>query len=452
MRYFAVIILLVLSKLAFAQGINFEKELNYEAALEKAKSEDKLIYIDFYTTWCGPCKIMAQRYFSDSVVGDKYNDAFVSLKIDAEKGEGIILAKMYEVVGYPTSLFIDPSDQTIVYRGVGCPTEREGFLEFADITIQEYTDPMEYEEYVSKFENGDIDSELLLRLIEKSSIRSLDYTPYLNAYFLSKSKEGMSIEEAYSLLTDYNGSVKSELYKFVDENFDKLSDTISYKSEQMSYIAYNDMMRAAENKDFDLYNTAKTYYTKYDPNSDRGIYDQDMVLYRDNKPKVKSVILNYGDGLFNQTKEQMQKKDDDFLETIKVQIRSQLELYNIPPEKMDSLTEVNLKLMPDAGHMATVQTAQSLNQLAWNVYERYPEDKNLVSKATLWAHKASDIAQQYAPSLWPAVADTEAHLLAISGKKKEAIELQTKAVEKAKESEDEDAEDLEEYLEELKSK
>ena len=85
-------------------------------AVAKAKAENKLIFIDFYTQWCGPCLNMAQTVFSLPTVGYYYNQTFINLKIDAEEGEGITLAKKYGVRSYPTYAFIDPATEEIVHR------------------------------------------------------------------------------------------------------------------------------------------------------------------------------------------------------------------------------------------------------------------------------------------------------------------------------------------------
>ena len=78
-------------------GINFLHGTTWTEAVAKAKAENKLIFIDFYTQWCGPCLNMAENIFTLGSVGNFYNDHFVCLKIDAETGEGVELAKKYEV-------------------------------------------------------------------------------------------------------------------------------------------------------------------------------------------------------------------------------------------------------------------------------------------------------------------------------------------------------------------
>lgn len=68
----------------YAQGIEFFHG-TYEEALQKARAEGKQIFVDVYTSWCGPCKMMAKNVFTRQEVGDYYNNKFVCLKLDAEK-------------------------------------------------------------------------------------------------------------------------------------------------------------------------------------------------------------------------------------------------------------------------------------------------------------------------------------------------------------------------------
>ena len=97
------------------QGIQFFQG-SWSEAVGQAKKENKLIFVDFYTQWCGPCYNMAKDVFTRQDVGNYYNEHFVNVKIDAENGEGIELAKKYKVRSYPTYAFIDPATEELVHR------------------------------------------------------------------------------------------------------------------------------------------------------------------------------------------------------------------------------------------------------------------------------------------------------------------------------------------------
>lgn len=87
-------------------GIHFFNG-SLKEAKAKAKKENKLIFIDCYTTWCGPCKKMAKSTFLSKEVGAYYNKNFICLKVDMESGEGPTIATNYAIEAYPTYLFLD---------------------------------------------------------------------------------------------------------------------------------------------------------------------------------------------------------------------------------------------------------------------------------------------------------------------------------------------------------
>ncbi len=100
-----------------AQGVNF-RTLSYAEAIKLAVKEKKMIFIDFYTTWCGPCKQMAKEVFPQQEVGAYFNRTFISLQFDAEQEEGMELAKKYAVRAFPTFVVLS-SDGTEVFRTSG---------------------------------------------------------------------------------------------------------------------------------------------------------------------------------------------------------------------------------------------------------------------------------------------------------------------------------------------
>ncbi len=109
-------------------GIVFE-DLTLKEALDKAKNEQKYVFLDCYTSWCGPCKIMSKQVFVQKEVGDLFNPSCVNIKIDMEKGEGPEIAKKYGIQAYPTMLILYPDGQ-IKYRMQG-GTEAGHFIQIA---------------------------------------------------------------------------------------------------------------------------------------------------------------------------------------------------------------------------------------------------------------------------------------------------------------------------------
>src|ERR1700741_2052577 len=95
-----ITILLSFNSSRAEEGIQFFNGTFKEAQV-KAKQENKLIFLDCYATWCGPCKWMASHVFTNDTVANFFNRTFVCVAQDMEKGEGLELAKTYSVKNYP---------------------------------------------------------------------------------------------------------------------------------------------------------------------------------------------------------------------------------------------------------------------------------------------------------------------------------------------------------------
>ena len=98
-------------------GVNFQ-DLTFEQAVEKAAKMRKQIFVDCYTSWCGPCKYMSNTVFPQEKMGDYMNPKFICVKYDMEKGEGPELAKKFGVRAYPTFVILN-TDGTVRHKFVG---------------------------------------------------------------------------------------------------------------------------------------------------------------------------------------------------------------------------------------------------------------------------------------------------------------------------------------------
>ncbi|MFN8337054.1 MAG: thioredoxin family protein [Cyclobacteriaceae bacterium] len=111
-------------------AVTFHK-ISFEEAKAKAKAENKVLFVDFYTAWCVPCLEFTRNVLTDKEVGEAMNKSFISLKYDAEKGDGIALAERYKVAGYPTLLVIDIDGNVLEEVGGQFIPRRELMIETA---------------------------------------------------------------------------------------------------------------------------------------------------------------------------------------------------------------------------------------------------------------------------------------------------------------------------------
>lgn len=170
--------LLLLPVWGYTQGVDF-RQVSYAEATELAAKEKKMIFIDFYTTWCGPCKQMSKEVFPQKEVGDFFNPRFISLKMDAEKGEGKGLAVKYKIRAYPTFVVLK-ADGTEIY----CTSGARPASEFTE-KIRKGIDPAWSPDGLTRrYTKGERTPELVH-----------DYTLLLLEQ--GKTKEGMEVLENY---------------------------------------------------------------------------------------------------------------------------------------------------------------------------------------------------------------------------------------------------------------
>jgi thioredoxin 1 len=128
MKKITLIILLMAALLA---GFACEKQKppsTLDEAIAEAATEGKPLLIDFYATWCGPCKEFTRASQEDSTV-KKALEGVVLYKIDCEKGEGIPLAEKFQIKGYPTYVVTNGAGEPIA-RWMGY--SKENFLDHLD--------------------------------------------------------------------------------------------------------------------------------------------------------------------------------------------------------------------------------------------------------------------------------------------------------------------------------
>ena len=164
---------------ATAQGIDFFHG-SWAEAKEKAKAEQKLIFVDAFASWCGPCKRMAAQVFPDPKVGEYFNPNFICLKIDMEKPENAEFAGKYPVSAYPTLMILD-SEGKVVQKSVGA-LNADGLIAFGQKASGKTDTSQDFEK---GYAEGNRDPQFLLdyvRALNRANKPSLKITnEYLNA-------------------------------------------------------------------------------------------------------------------------------------------------------------------------------------------------------------------------------------------------------------------------------
>jgi len=112
-RATTLILLTVLTVCASARAA-LEWQSSYKAALQKAKSENKLVMVDIYAAWCGPCKILDKNTFANKDVVAKLSNSFIAVKIDIDKSpEAVELGRKFDVNAIPHIVFLDAAGKKL---------------------------------------------------------------------------------------------------------------------------------------------------------------------------------------------------------------------------------------------------------------------------------------------------------------------------------------------------
>lgn len=235
----SIITLLMLNLVVFGQGVNFE-HLTFDEALAKAKAENKLIFMDCYTTWCGPCKYMTENVFPQEKAGEYFNPKFVCVKFDMEKGEGPELAKRFGVRAYPTFFIIRPNG-TMQHTIVG-GADVEEFIARIEKGLNEKTSL----DYLNKvYEKGKMNKKQLMAyqialLDAYDKDKSAEVSEKLNAVLKDKDK----MKKEYWPIIENDG-YGSDNFKLVVNNVATFRKNIG-KEKVDSYL-YNNYSRAIDN-------------------------------------------------------------------------------------------------------------------------------------------------------------------------------------------------------------
>lgn len=218
---FTTILTLSIAASTFAQGIQFF-EGAWGEAQGAAEKQEKLIFVDAYAVWCGPCKAMAKNVFPNEKVGEFFNKHFVSMQIDMERGMGLEFAKQYPVRAYPTLFFMD-SKGKILKTVVGAQSI-EGLLSIAKGVLDADDKSLNF---AAEYEKGKREPELIygyVRALNKAGKPSLkisneylrsqkDLTTPFNLKFILE-----AATEADSKVFDWLIQYRKEIAKVTSED------------------------------------------------------------------------------------------------------------------------------------------------------------------------------------------------------------------------------------------
>ena len=285
------IFLISLSAYAQNRSIKFEK-LSFTEALAKAKKENKLIFLDAYTTWCGPCKWMSKNMFTKDEIADYYNAEFVNTKFDMEKGEGLDIAKKYEVRCYPNLLFID-GDGNLVHRTAGASREVKDYIDMGKTA----KDP---EKRFSKLQNDYAskknDPVFMAHYIEKLASTCLPMDEHVSTFLSMQDEKDYTSALNWKMIFYYSNNYGSKEFKYLLNNQDKFAklytkDSVDMKVSSVFKNAGNRIIYKKNFQEKDYKDLVKQVKDLDFPGSDAVLFHLELSYIR--KTGKKSDVMDY---------------------------------------------------------------------------------------------------------------------------------------------------------------
>jgi thioredoxin-related protein len=382
-RIFQLLLLFVLPFALYAQdkGVNFEHELSWSEVQAKAKEENKYIFMDCFTTWCGPCKYMTANVFPQAEVGEFFNKNFINVKVQMDKTGGDnesvkkwyddakAIADKYRIAAYPTFLYFSPEGK-LVHRVVGGGEAKDFIAKSSDALnpSKQYYTLLENFNSKLKKEPADIRN---MALASQSIYDQVSAAKYAVDYLATQK----------NLMTKDNIEFMSQ---FTNSSKDKGFDTFLKQGDKIDKI----MGKGAAAKKV-----------------------KQIILEEEIYPNLKSDVAPDWQALHTLVAKKYPTYSDEIISGIKVQH------YQSKEDWPNFQTEV-ISYMKKYGGTAS---PEELNALAWNVFE-YCADPKCVEQALEWSKRSFKETQN------PMFMDTYANILYKIGKKDEAIVWEEKAM------------------------
>lgn len=390
----------------FSQGIRFvEMKTDSDLAMihQKAAEEKKLIFIDCYTTWCGPCKYMEKNIFTNDTVAKFYNEHFVCARMDMEKGVGISYTYKYDVYSYPTYLFID---KELGHRTNGT-RDVKGFIKIGETALNA---DKRFSYWQNQYKAGNRNPEFIREYLKQLVEAGQESKDVADWYFASVNENDLISAANFEMLE-----------MFIDGYYTKTRDNKLFDfllTHKEDYISLAGKERV-DKKIYSVFRKSSAYDLVPDsahPGKRVRIFDEKA--YDKLISKIKSVDFTGKDELLL------------FFQLEYCQHMNDWKNY-----ESSAIKYVNLYLINDFN---------ALNNYAWIFYENENiKSKDAISAAINWAKKALELSNTYY------TADTYAAILYKSGNKKEALKAAENAITLGKNVE-EDVSATEELLEKIK--
>ena len=215
LNLFLAISLIFVFSVSPAKEIFFLKDMTFDKVKSIAKKNGMLIFVDCYTTWCGPCKWMDQNVYNNDTIADFFNINFLAVKFDMEKGEGLKIAQDYNVRAYPTMLFLDGNGE-MVHRIIGA--KKPKILLAEALKAKDPKDNLAAT--IVKYESGEQEPEFIAEYLYALAKAGMPIEEQVNEYLKTIPDDALLEELNWKLVTTYVHDPATPKLRYVHANKD----------------------------------------------------------------------------------------------------------------------------------------------------------------------------------------------------------------------------------------
>ncbi len=213
------------------EGIRFTHG-KWKDVKQLAKEQNKSIFMDCYTSWCGPCKMLSKNIFPQATVGELFNTHFINYKVDMENGEGPLLKKQFNVSAYPTLIWVD-SDGNELHKSVGAPNADE-LMSIAQQVIDGKGLAALERNYTAQSNNFTVMLNYIQGLSNAYEPQKIQVV--LATYFKSVEETELLKEKNYSLIKNYLEDIYSPAFEWFHKHQADFKN--QYSSEEVDQKLY----------------------------------------------------------------------------------------------------------------------------------------------------------------------------------------------------------------------
>ncbi|MFT5884757.1 MAG: thiol-disulfide isomerase/thioredoxin [Arcticibacterium sp.] len=202
----------------FGQGVQFPFK-DMPSALSDARVSEKLVFLDVYAAWCGPCRAMETSIFTKPEVGDFFNASFSNLKMDSDMADGRSVALKYGVKEFPTYLFLSPEGE-IVHKIVGFHSSGR-LLSEAEKAKRKKAEFISIRNLDAEYEKGKREPDFLYKYLKRKTFEEGSQPFILEEYLEVVPEDEIRTEKVLALISDNVTSVSSKGFTILSESLSR---------------------------------------------------------------------------------------------------------------------------------------------------------------------------------------------------------------------------------------